>query len=54
MKGKIIGFATLIAVLVLSAFIFFKFYFVFGEGVRQESSTLSFIRDMYSRHTKDE
>ena len=34
MKGKIITFATLIVVLALSAFIYFKFYFVFGEGVK--------------------
>lgn len=31
-KGVIIG--TLIAVVVFSAWIFFKFYFVFGEGVK--------------------
>lgn len=34
MKGKIITIATLIVVLALSAFIYFKFYFVFGEGVK--------------------
>ncbi len=31
-KGVIIG--TLIAVLVFSGWVFFKFYFVFGEGVK--------------------
>ena len=34
MKGKIFGGLTLILVLVLTAFIYFKFYFVFGEGVK--------------------
>ena len=34
MKGKIIGFISGILVLALAAFIFFKFYFVFGEGVK--------------------
>jgi hypothetical protein len=34
MKGKIIGFISGIIVLALAAFIFFKFYFVFGEGVK--------------------
>ena len=34
MKGKVFGGITLILVLVLTAFIYFKFYFVFGEGVK--------------------
>ena len=34
MKGKIIGISTLIAAIVVAGFIFFKFYFVFGEGVK--------------------
>ena len=34
MKGKIIGSISGIIVLALAAFIFFKFYFVFGEGVK--------------------
>ena len=34
MKGKLITFITLIVVLALSAFVYFKFYFVFGEGVK--------------------
>lgn len=34
MKGKIIGITTLIAAIVVAGFIFFKFYFVFGEGVK--------------------
>ena len=34
MKGKIFGSLTLIAILALAVFIFVKFYFVFGEGVK--------------------
>lgn len=34
MKGKIIGITSLIIILALSAFVYFKFYFVFGEGVK--------------------
>ena len=34
MKGKIIAALSLIVALGLAAFIFFKFYFVFGEGVK--------------------
>ena len=34
MKGKITAAITFIAALALAAFIFFKFYFVFGEGVK--------------------
>ena len=41
MKGKIIGFISGIIVLALAAFIFFKFYFVFGEGVK--SGELNFV-----------
>lgn len=41
MKGKIIGFISGILVLTLAAFIFFKFYFVFGEGVK--AGELNFV-----------
>lgn len=41
MKGKIIGIATGIVALALAAFIFFKFYFVFGEGVK--AGELNFV-----------
>ncbi len=34
MKGKILGFISVIVVLALAAFVYFKFYFVFGEGVK--------------------
>ncbi len=41
MKGKVIGIAALIAAAVLAGFIFFKFYFVFGEGVK--AGELNFV-----------
>ncbi len=41
MKGKIIGIITGILVLALAAFVFFKFYFVFGEGVK--AGELNFV-----------
>ena len=41
MKGKIIGLASVIIALALAAFIFFKFYFVFGEGVK--AGELNFV-----------
>ncbi len=41
MKGKIIGFISLILALALAGFIFFKFYFVFGEGVK--AGELNFV-----------
>lgn len=41
MKGRIIGIASLAAAIVLAAFIFFKFYFVFGEGVK--AGELNFV-----------
>ncbi|MBQ3208014.1 MAG: hypothetical protein IJB38_08445 [Bacteroidales bacterium] len=41
MKGKILGSLTLLAALALAAFIFFKFYFVFGEGVK--AGELNFV-----------
>ena len=34
MKRKIIAGVSLTAALILAGFIFFKFYFVFGEGVK--------------------
>lgn len=41
MKGKIIGITSLIAVIVIAGFVFFKFYFVFGEGVK--AGELNFV-----------
>lgn len=41
MKGKIIGIASVIVAIALAAFIFFKFYFVFGEGVK--AGELNFV-----------
>lgn len=41
MKGKITAAITFIAALALAAFIFFKFYFVFGEGVK--AGELNFV-----------
>ncbi|MBQ2112172.1 MAG: hypothetical protein II194_02990 [Bacteroidales bacterium] len=41
MKGKIIGITSLIAAIVIAGFIFFKFYFVFGEGVK--AGELNFV-----------
>lgn len=41
MKGKILKFATPIIVMALCAFIFFKFFFVFGEGVK--AGELNFV-----------
>lgn len=34
MKGKVIGIVSGVAAIVLALFIFIKFYFVFGEGVK--------------------
>ena len=33
-KGKILGWITLILTLALAGFVYFKFYFVFGDGVK--------------------
>ena len=41
MKGKITAAITFIVALALAAFIFFKFYFVFGEGVK--AGELNFV-----------
>lgn len=41
MKRKILTFITLITVLFLSGFIYFKYYFVFGEGVK--AGELNFV-----------
>ena len=41
MKGKIIAITSIIAVLLLTGFIYFKFYFVFGEGVK--AGELNFV-----------
>lgn len=40
-KGKFIGISTIVAVAVLALFVFFKFYFVFGEGVK--AGELNFV-----------
>lgn len=40
-KGKILTIGGLIVVLALAAFIYFKFYFVFGEGVK--AGELNFV-----------
>lgn len=40
-KGKIIGIATIIACAALALFVFIKFYFVFGEGVK--AGELNFV-----------
>ncbi len=34
MKGKIITIVTLVLIVALAAFVYIKFYFVFGEGVK--------------------
>ena len=34
MKGKVIGITAAVVALVIAGFIFFKFFFVFGEGVK--------------------
>ncbi len=41
MKGKVIGFISIIVALALAAFVFFRFYFVFGEGVK--AGELNFV-----------
>lgn len=41
MKWKIIGITSLIAAIVIAGFVFFKFYFVFGEGVK--AGELNFV-----------
>ena len=41
MKRKIISAAILIAVILLAGFIYFRFYFVFGEGVK--AGELNFV-----------
>lgn len=41
MKGKVIGLVTLLVALLLAGFVFFKFYFVFGEGVK--AGELNFV-----------
>ena len=41
MKGKVITFLAVIVALALSAFVYFKFYFVFGEGVK--AGELNFV-----------
>jgi len=33
-KGKIIGIISAVIILALAAFVFFRFYFVFGDGVK--------------------
>ena len=41
MGKKLIGLGSLIAVLVLAGFVYFKYYFVFGEGVK--AGELNFV-----------
>lgn len=41
MKTKVAALITLIVALALAAFVFFKFYFVFGEGVK--AGELNFV-----------
>lgn len=41
MKKKIIAIASAVIILALAAFIYFKFYFVFGEGVK--TGDLNFV-----------
>ena len=41
MKRKIITFTTLIAILLLTGFIYFRFFFIFGEGVK--AGELNFV-----------
>lgn len=41
MKGKIIGITAAVVTLAIAGFIFFKFYFVFGEGVK--AGELNFV-----------
>lgn len=40
-KGRIIGISAVIAAALLTLFVFFKFYFVFGEGVK--AGELNFV-----------
>lgn len=40
-KGRIIGISAVIAAALLALFVFFKFYFVFGEGVK--AGELNFV-----------
>ena len=41
MGKKLIGFGSLAAILLIAGFIFFRFYFVFGEGVK--AGELNFV-----------
>lgn len=41
MKGKVIGIVSLLVALLLAGFVYFKFYFVFGEGVK--AGELNFV-----------
>ncbi len=41
MKKKIIGIITAVLVIALAATVYFKFYFVFGEGVK--AGELNFV-----------
>jgi hypothetical protein len=52
MKGKIIAITSIIAVLLLTGFIYFKFYFVFGEGVKAGELNFVVRKGMYSRPMK--
>ena len=41
MKRKILGIATVVIILFLAGFVYFKYYFVFGEGVK--AGELNFV-----------
>ena len=41
MGKKIIGLGTLVAILILAGFVYFRFFFVFGEGVK--AGELNFV-----------
>ena len=52
-KGKIFTWAGIILALALAGFIYFRFYFVFGDGVKAGvSSTSSSTRAMSGKPTK--
>ena len=44
MKGKVIGITAAVVALVIAGFIFFKFFFVFGEGVK--AGELNYVVNM--------
>lgn len=52
MKKKIIGIITAVLVIALAATVYFKFYFVFGEGVKAGELNFVVYKGYLSRHTK--